>query len=120
MTLTKSDLVKSVQENIHFKNRKRKGQQYLFPELDYTLMPKKKAGEIVDTLFEIMKKTLENGEHLLMSGFGKFRVSFKWARKGRNPQTGERIILKSHRRVAFTCSPKLKERINGGKDSLRE
>jgi integration host factor subunit alpha len=67
---------------------------------------------LVNGLFEIIKETLENGENVLIAGFGKFQVRFKWARKGRNPQTGEQIILKSRRIVSFRCSPKLKEKIN--------
>ena len=76
------------------------------------MLSKKRAAELVNATFELMKKRLERGEHILVSGFGKFQVNFKWARKGRNPRTGERIILESHRIVSFRCSPKLKEKIN--------
>ena len=114
MTITKANLVRRVREDVHMKNKKRKGQQYLFPELDYTVLSNKRASQLVYTTFEIIKRTLENGENLLISGFGKFRVKFKWARKGRNPQTGDPIILKSRRVVAFHYSPKLKEKINTG------
>jgi integration host factor subunit alpha len=112
MTLTKSDIVKSVMENVHLKNRKRGRQQFLFPELDYKPLSRKRANDLVDAVLEIIKNRLEKGEHVLISGFGKFQVKFKWARKGRNPKTNERIILKSRRIVVFRSSSKLKGRIN--------
>ena len=112
MTLTKSDIAKSVREQVLFKRKKRDRQQFLFPELNYDMLSKKRSAELVSATFELMKKKLERGEHILVSGFGKFQVNFKWARKGRNPKTGEKIILKSHRVVSFRCSPKLKDKIN--------
>ena len=112
MTLKKSDIVQDVIEQVHLKSREKTRQQFLFPELDFTPLSKKQAKEIVESMFEIMKKTLEKGEHVLISGFGKFYVQFKWARKGRNPRTGEKIFLKSRRKVLFRSSPKLKDRIN--------
>jgi integration host factor subunit alpha len=112
MTLTRSDIAKSVRERVLFKKKKRDRQQFLFPELNFDMLSKKRAKELVDATFELMKKKLENGEPILVSGFGKFQVKFKWARKGRNPKTGEQIIIKSHRVVSFHCSPKLKEKIN--------
>ena len=111
MTLKKADLIKSVMENIHLKNRKRKGQQFLFPELDYTVFPKKRVASIVNALFETIKSCLEKGENVLISNFGKFQVKFKWARKGRDPQTGKSIVLDSRRVVSFRVSPGLKEKI---------
>ena len=84
----------------------------MFPEFDYVISNRKRSTEIVDALFEIIKRTLENGENVLISGFGKFKVKFKWARKGRNPQTGEQIILKSRKIVTFQCSSKLRDKIN--------
>jgi integration host factor subunit alpha len=116
MTQTKTDLVKGVIEEVHLKNPKKQRQQFLFPELDYAILTKKLATEYVDALFEIMKQTLEKGEHVLISGFGKFQVKFKWARKGRNPKTGEDIILNSRRIVTFQCSSKLKGKINRRED----
>ncbi|MFH1488823.1 MAG: HU family DNA-binding protein [Pseudomonadota bacterium] len=113
MTCKKADLIKSVMENVHLKNRKRKGQQFLFPELDYTMFPKKRAASIVDALFEIIKSRLVRGENVLISNFGKFQVKFKWARKGRDPRTGKAIILDSRRVVSFRVSPGLKEKMRG-------
>ena len=112
MTLNKSDLVKSVIDNIHLKKRKLGKQQLLFPELAWEVLSKKRATEIVEALFEIIKETLARGDDVLIPGFGKWKVNFKWARKGRNPQTGEQIILHSRMVVSFRCSAKLKERIN--------
>ena len=112
MTLKKADIVQSVMDNVHLKKRKRERQQFLFPEFDYEVLNKKRSLVIVDAFFEIIKSTLENGENVLISGFGKFKVKFKWARKGRNPQTGEQIILKSRRIITFQCSSKLRDKIN--------
>lgn len=112
MTYTKADIVKNVIEQVHLKRREKIRQQYLFPELDFTPLSKRQAARIVDSMFEIMKGTLERGEHILISGFGKLYVQFKWARKGRNPRTGEEIFLKSRRKVLFRSSTILRDRIN--------
>jgi len=112
MTLTKYDMASRVREAVHLKKRKKDRQQYLFPELDRVFLSKKRSREIVDSMFEIIKDTLTRGEDVLISGFGKFQVKFKWARSGRNPQTGERIILRSRRVVKFYSSPKLRDRLN--------
>jgi len=112
MTLTKADLVKSIRDNVRFKPKGRRLQPYLFPEMDYLLMSKKRASNILETLLEIIKSTLERGEDVKISGFGKFYVKFKWARSGRNPQTGKNIILPSTRKVLFKYSKKLREKMN--------
>lgn len=112
MTVTKSTLVSSVIENVRIEKRQIGRQQFLFPEFYYDMMSKQRATELVDSLFEIMKKALVSGDQVMISGFGKFLIQFKWARKGRNPKTGEAIVLDSRRRVAFRCSPKLKKKIN--------
>jgi len=55
---------------------------------------------------------IKEGDKVLITGFGKFKVKFKWARKGRNPRTGEQIILDSRRIVTFQSSSKLKQKMN--------
>ena len=75
--------------------------------------PKKKSNEITDTLLELIKRTLESGEDVLVSGFGKFQVKDKGPRRGRNPATNEDMLLDARRVVTFKCSGKLKERVNG-------
>ncbi len=112
MTVTKSHLVASLVEHVRIGKKKKERQQFLFSEFDYEVLSKKRATELVDSLFEILKKTLAAGEQVMIPGFGKFLVQFKWARKGRNPRTGEPIIIDSRRRVSFRTSPKLKEKIN--------
>ena len=72
-----------------------------------------KSTQLVESFLEIIKKSLENGEDILISGFGKFSVKEKNERKGRNPQTGEDLILKSRRVVTFRCSESLRDTING-------
>ena len=72
-----------------------------------------KSVELTESLLEIIKSTLESGEDLLVSGFGKFCVKDKKERKGRNPATGEDAILRARRVVTFQCSGKLRDKING-------
>ena len=74
---------------------------------------KNRATELTETVLEIMKKSLESGEDVLITGFGKFRVREKNARRGRNPYTGEDLPLEARRVVTFRCSEVLKDRING-------
>ncbi len=78
-------------------------------------MPKKRAADLVESLLELIAKTLENGEDVLVSGFGKFCVKQKNERKGRNPATGEDLMLGSRRVVTFKCSPILRSKVNGNK-----
>jgi integration host factor subunit alpha len=120
MTVTKADLINSVLQKIRFKRPKRERQQFLFPEFDYEPMTKKRATEIVDSAFEIIKETLEKGDPVLLPGFGKFKVRFKWARKGRNPKTGEAIILDSRRVITFQCSPKLRSKMKAAPPEVKE
>jgi len=68
--------------------------------------------QVVETILEIMKSTLESGEDILISGFGKFCIKEKRARKGRNPATGDDMMLKARRVVTFRCSSKLRSMIN--------
>jgi integration host factor subunit alpha len=112
MTMKKTDLVMSVRQRVRFKRRDKSRQQFLFPEMDCLFLSHKRASEIVNTLFETIKETLTRGDDVLISGFGKFQARFKWARRGRNPQTGETIILRSRRSVTFRASSKLRQKIN--------
>jgi integration host factor subunit alpha len=92
MTLTKNDLVKA-----------------LAKENGY---PVNQTIEVVETLLEIIKSKLASGEDVLISGFGKFCVKEKRERRGRNPATGEDMILESRRVVTFKWSRQLRDRIN--------
>jgi integration host factor subunit alpha len=74
---------------------------------------KKQAVDTLEMLLEIIKKTLEDEEEVLISGFGKFAIRHKRARRGRNPATGTDLTLKPRKVVSFKCSGKLRERING-------
>jgi integration host factor subunit alpha len=93
MSLTKNDIVDSV---------------YL--KLD---LPKYKSVQVIESLLEMIKRTLENGEDVLISKFGKFSVQDKRQRRGRNPQTSEDITLRARRVVRFRCSGVLRDKING-------
>jgi integration host factor subunit alpha len=73
---------------------------------------KKKSTETVETILEILKSTLSSGEDVMISGFGKFCVKDKRERRGRNPETGETMMLAPRRVVTFKCSGKLKDKIN--------
>lgn len=96
MTLTKAQIV----ESIFAKN----------------LFTKAESAQIIDTLFELMKKSVENGEDIMISGFGKFSVKGKHGRTGRNPQTGESIQLVPRKVVTFKCSGVLRAKMNGEED----
>ena len=93
MALTKNVIVEQIQAGLGF--------------------PKNQSVEITETLLELIKSTLESGNDVLVSGFGKFCVKEKNERKGRNPATGEDLMLKPRRIVTFKWSGKLRERING-------
>jgi integration host factor subunit alpha len=92
MTLTKAHIV----ESLFAKN----------------LFTKGESAQIIETLFELMKQSLEQGEDVLISGFGKFCVREKHQRSGRNPQTGEPVELPPRKVVTFKYSGILKEKIN--------
>jgi integration host factor subunit alpha len=79
---------------------------------DSTGMLKLDAFAALETLLEIIKETLEDGEEVKVSGFGKWEVKPKHERQGRNPQTGEPIRISSRRVVTFKPSPLLKDRLN--------
>src|SRR5919205_2922018 len=74
---------------------------------------KKEAAEIVETVFDTIKETLERGEKIKISGFGNFVVRDKNARVGRNPQTGEEITISARRVLTFKPSQVLKNALNG-------
>ncbi len=69
--------------------------------------------EIVETQMELMKSSLESGEDVMISGFGKFCVRKKRKRRGRSPATGDELILDARRTVMFKCSGVLRDKING-------
>jgi integration host factor subunit alpha len=92
MALTKVEMVNSIADQIGF--------------------PKNHSSEIVEAVLEIIKRTLESGEDVMISGFGKFCVKDKRERKGRNPATGEDMMLAPRRVLTFKCSGKLRDRIN--------
>jgi integration host factor subunit alpha len=73
---------------------------------------KKDSAELVETVFDIMKTTLENGETLKISGFGNFVVKAKSDRRGRNPQTGEAITIQARKILTFKPSNLLKQALN--------
>jgi integration host factor subunit alpha len=93
MTLTKIDLARSIHRKTGFSIRK--------------------SIETVETMLELIKSSLENGDDVLISGFGKFCVKEKNARKGRNPATGDGMMIRPRKVVTFKCSGMLKGRLNG-------
>jgi integration host factor subunit alpha len=76
------------------------------------LLTKTLSALIIDTLFELIKQSLQNGEDVLSSGFGKFSVREKQARVGRNPITGEPMTLPPRKVVTFKCSGVLRAAMN--------
>ena len=93
MALTKLDIVQQIQVGLGF--------------------PRNRSVEITESLLELIKSSLESGDNVLVSGFGKFNVKEKNERKGRNPATGEDLMLKPRRVVTFKCSGKLRDKVNG-------
>jgi len=75
-------------------------------------LTKKQARVAVETILQTMKVSLENGDDVLLSGFGKFNVRTKSERKGRNPQTGEPVIIEARNVVTFKPSKLLKDKVN--------
>ena len=92
MTLTKADVAEAI-----------------YKKTSYT---KIQSLELVDSLFEIMKHTLESGEDVLISSFGKFSVKEKRERIGRNPQNGQPMMIAPRKVVSFKWSGRLRNRIN--------
>ena len=92
MTLTKDHLISSVAEANGY--------------------PRNKSAELIETLLELIKSKLVSGEDVLISGFGKFCVKEKRERRGRNPATGEEMMLDARKVVTFKCSGQLRARIN--------
>jgi len=93
MTLTKADLIDSIYNRLG--------------------LSKTRSAQLVESLLEIIKNTLENGEDVLISGFGKFCVKPKNMRRGRNPQSGQDLMLGERRVVTFRCSGVLRDKVNG-------
>ena len=83
----------------------------VFDRLD---LSKASSAKAVEATFEIIKMNLEAGEDVLITGFGKFCVKDKGTRRGRNPQTGKRLMLAERRIVTFKCSSVLKRKLDGG------
>ena len=74
---------------------------------------KKRSIITIETLLELIKRSFESGEDVLVSGFGKFCVKEKHERRGRNPATGEDMMMEPRRVVTFRCSRQLRDKING-------
>jgi integration host factor subunit alpha len=74
---------------------------------------KKDSVDMVESVFSIIKSTLETGEDIKVSGFGKFEVRKKHERRGRNPQTGEAIVIEARRILSFKPSTILKDAVQG-------
>ncbi len=94
--MTKADIVETIYERVGFS--------------------KKESAELVETVFDVIKDALVNGEKVKFSGFGNFIVREKNARKGRNPQTGEEIQLEARRVLTFKPSLVLKNALNEGQE----
>ncbi|HIJ81430.1 MAG TPA: integration host factor subunit alpha [Desulfuromonadales bacterium] len=77
-----------------------------------TGLTKKESAEMIESVFDIMKSTLESGENLKISGFGNFVVKHKNDRRGRNPQTGEAITIEARQILTFKPSMLLRKAIN--------
>ena len=94
MALTKSDIIHNVTKEAG--------------------LTKHKSANAVECVLEIIKNTLASGDDVLISGFGKFCVREKSERRGRNPATGDSLMLPARRVVTFKCSGMLRDRCNDG------
>lgn len=74
---------------------------------------KARSTHLIEAILEFIKASLQSGEDVLLSGFGKFSVNRKNARRGRNPATGDDITLGARRVVTFRCSPLFRGKLNG-------
>ena len=92
MSMTKIDIIESIYEKLG--------------------IPKKDCVKIVESVFDIIKDDLNNGNDVMVSGFGKWTVKAKKARKGRNPQTGKEMMIAARRVVTFKPSNVLKNKVN--------
>ena len=92
MTITKSSLINAICNNSNSQ--------------------KQESTSAVESLLEIIKKTLESEEDVLISGFGKFCLKDKKERKGRNPETGDDMKLRARRIVTFKCSNLMRDKLN--------
>ena len=79
---------------------------------DQVGLSKSRSQNVIERLLDTMKETLERGEDILISGFGKFMVKEKSSRRGRNPQTSEELQLRSRRVVVFKTSGVLRDKMN--------
>ena len=91
MTITKDSLVEMIHNEIG--------------------LNKREAKELIECFFEEIKKTLENGNYIKLSGFGNFMLRDKLPRPGRNPKTGEEVTISSRRVVTFKSGLKLKSKL---------
>jgi len=81
---------------------------------------KREAKEFIELFFETLKKNLENGKDIKISGFGNFTLREKNARPGRNPKTGEEVLIKERRVVTFKSGLKLKNKLEGYEGKIDE
>lgn len=92
MTLTKAEIINTIETKLSYS--------------------KKEATAAVETILEVVKTTLASGDDVMISGFGKFCVKEKNERKGRNPATGDALILPARRVITFQTSGKLRDKMN--------
>ncbi len=90
--MTKSDIVEAIHQRVGF--------------------TKKRSSEVVAMILDLIKEALEDGEKVKISGFGNFEIRRKDPRKGRNPQTGEEIVITERQVLTFKPSQVLKDRLN--------
>ena len=92
MTITKATLAEAISEKLG--------------------LPQQHSADVIESMLEVLKQTLASGEDVLISGFGKFYLKSKAARRGRNPATGNDLMLGARRVVGFKCSNKLRDKLN--------
>ena len=93
--MTKIDVIEAIYEKLH--------------------LPRKEVARVVDSVFDIIRETLQQEDKLMVSGFGNFIIRNKKARRGRNPQTGSDMVISPRRILAFKSSPTFKASLNQSK-----
>src|SRR5512136_2645089 len=93
--MTKVDIIENIYEKVGFS--------------------KKEVSKIVESVFDIIRETLQHEDKITISGFGNFVIRKKKARRGRNPQTGDDIEITPRRILTFKPSPVLRARVNGSR-----
>lgn len=112
MTLRRQDLSDRIYRRLKRLESASSKQQYLFKELSKERITRARSRQILNQTFNLISSALQSGEDVIIPGFGRFPVRFKWARKGRDPVTGKSILLPPRKVISFKYSSRLRRKLN--------